>query len=226
MGFVEEFLREYQAVLPLIVFMLLMASAVGIPIGEDPVNIAAGIIIGEASMGPNALGPEVWVPTLIASWAGVTTADIIWFMLCYHFGNRLLHRRRVRRALHPRRLLQVKHQIDQRGVWAIVAARFVPGGRTPVITVAGLMHLKRLHFCLATWGCVLLTAPMQLGFGVLVGRGLASRDGFAVLEWSIAGGVLIAVAVFMTLIVRRLRREGAPRARMRWLRKQRSTTTP
>lgn len=217
----EEFLAQYQAVLPLVVFMLLMASAVGIPIGEDPVNIGAGIVIGEAM-----LGPGVWAPTLIAAWLGVTTADIIWFLLCHRYGNRLLHRKRVRRALHPRRLLQVKHQIDERGVWAIVAARFVPGGRTPVITVAGLMHLKRWRFCVATWVCVLITAPMQLGFGVLVGRGIASRDGFALLEWSLAAAVLLAVGVFMAVIVRRIRREGAPRARMRWLRGKRSRSGP
>ena len=217
MDWIQELLSEYVAILPLVVFMLLMASAIGIPIGEDPVNIAAGVLIGDL-----ALGADVWGPTLIAAWLGVSTADIAWFLLCHRYGNRLLRRRRVRRALHPRRLLQVKHQIDQRGVWAIVAARFVPGGRTPTITVAGLMHLSRWKFCISTWLCVLITVPMQLGFGVLVGRGLASKDGFAVVEWSVAGVVLVAVAILMTVLVRKLKREGAPRARMRWLREQRS----
>ncbi len=217
MDWIQELLTEYVAVLPLVVFMLLMASAIGIPVGEDPVNIAAGVLIGDL-----ALGADVWGPTLIASWLGVTTADIVWFLLCHRYGNRLLRRRRVRRALHPRRLLQVKHQIDERGVWAIVAARFIPGGRTPTITVAGLMHLSRWKFCMSTWLCVLLTAPMQLGFGVLIGRGLASQDGFAVIEWSIAGVVLVAVSILTLVVIRKLKREGVPRARMRWLRKQRS----
>ena len=217
MDWIQELLTEYVAVLPLVVFMLLMASSIGIPVGEDPVNIAAGVLIGDL-----ALGANIWAPTLIAAWLGVTTADIIWFLLCHRFGNRLLRRRRVRRALHPRRLLQVKHQIDERGVWAIVAARFVPGGRTPTITVAGLMHLSRWKFCISTWLCVLITAPMQLGFGVLVGRGLASKDGFAVIEWSIAGVVLVVVSILTFLVIRKLKQEGVPRARMRWLRKQRS----
>ena len=212
----EAFLTEHVAILPIVVWLLLMASAIGIPVGEDVVNIAAGIVIGKSG-----LPPDIWLPTLIAAWFGVTTADIIWFLLCHRYGSRLLRKRRVRRALHPRRLLQVKHQIDNRGVWAIVAARFVPGGRTPVITVAGLLHLNRLQFCLATWSCVLITAPMQLGFGVLIGRGIASRDGFAKLEWAITGLVLVAVAVLLWVMVRRLRRDGAPRAKMRWLRSAR-----
>jgi membrane-associated protein len=217
MDWIQALLTEYVAVLPLIVFMLLMASAIGIPIGEDPVNIAAGVLIGDL-----ALGGHIWVPTLVAAWLGVTTADIVWFLLCHRYGNRLLRMRRIRRALHPKRLLQVKHQIDERGVWAIVAARFVPGGRTPTITAAGLMHLSRWKFCISTWLCVLITAPMQLGFGVLVGRGLASKDGFAVIEWSVAGGVLLIVGVVSAVVVRKLKREGVPRARMKWLRQRRS----
>ena len=212
----EAFLTEHVAILPLVVWLLLMASAVGIPIGEDLVNVSAGIVIGTA-----ALPATVWVPTLAAAWFGVTSADIIWFLLCHKFGHKVLQRRRVRRALHPRRLLQVKHQIDLHGVWTIVAARFVPGGRTPVITVAGLMHLKPWKFCLATWSCVLLTAPAQMGFGVLIGQGSASRDGLAIIEWSVAGVVLLVVGVFVAVLIRRLRRHGAPRARMEWLRAKR-----
>jgi membrane protein DedA with SNARE-associated domain len=214
----EAFLTEHVAILPIVVWLLLMASAIGIPVGEDVVNIAAGIVIGKSG-----LPPEVWLPTLIAAWFGVTTADIIWFMLCHRFGSKLLRKRRVRRVLHPRRLLQVKHQIDRRGVWAIVGARFVPGGRTPMITVAGLLHLKPWKFCLATWSCVLITAPMQLGFGVLIGRGIASRDGFAKLEWAIASVVLVVAGVLLWVMVRRLRRDGTPRARMRWLRSARQS---
>jgi len=221
MEWIQEILTEHVAILPLVVFMLLMASAIGIPVGEDPVNIAAGVLIGDL-----ALGADVWVPTLVAAWLGVTTADIIWFLLCHRFGSRLLRKRRVRRVLHPRRMLQVKHQIDERGVWAIVAARLIPGARTPTITVSGLMHLSRWKFCTATWLCVLITAPMQLGFGVLVGRGLASKDGSAVLEWSVTGVVLVAVAILTAVVVRKLKREGVPRARMRWLREQRSNRAP
>lgn len=215
----EAFLTEYVAFLPLVAWLLLMASAIGIPIGEDVVNISAGVVIGQS-----LLPGSVWGPTLFAAWFGVTSADIIWFMLCHKYGNKLLHKRRVRRALHPKRLLQVKHQIDQHGVWTVVVARFVPGGRTPVITVAGLMHLNPLKFCVATWLCVLITAPMQVGFGVLIGRGIATHDGFATIEWSIAGGALGVVGVLTILLARRLKRDGVPRARMRWLRSLRRET--
>ena len=132
-----EFINQYAEYVPWIVLGLLLASGFGIPIAEDIVIIPAGVLIGE-----QMLGSDIWLPTLICAIIGVATADMLWFTWCSRFGTRLLHQRFFRRLLHPKRLLQAKHQIDRRGVWFIVAARFIPGSRTPAITVAGLMHLK------------------------------------------------------------------------------------
>ena len=214
----NEFIIQYSEYLPWVVLGLLLVSGVGIPIGEDIVIIPAGVLIGE-----QLLGADVWLPTLIAAIAGVATADMLWFTWCSLFGTRLLHRRLIRRTLHPKRLLQAKHQIDLRGVWFIVAARFIPGSRTPAITVAGLMHLRFWRFATATWLCVLVTAPMQLGAGILVGYGLASRSAFGSIQWIIAG-VVLAVVVSATAIVFAKSRKGGfvpPRARASWLRRYR-----
>jgi len=210
-----EFITEYAEYLPWIVLALLLASGFGIPIGEDIVIIPAGVIIGE-----QMLGAGIWVPTLIAAVVGVATADMLWFTWCSKFGTRLLHRRFIRRFLHPKRLLQAKHQIDKRGAWFIVAARFIPGSRTPAITVAGLMHLEFWRFALATWSCVIVTAPMQFGAGVLVGYGIASRSTFGAVQWIIAGLVLAVVisAAAIVFAKSRGRKAEPPRARAAWLR--------
>ena len=83
-----EFITEYAEYLPWVVLGLLLASGIGIPIGEDIVIIPAGVIIGE-----QALGTDVWVPTLIAAVVGVAMADMAWFFWCSRFGTRLLHKR-------------------------------------------------------------------------------------------------------------------------------------
>jgi membrane protein DedA with SNARE-associated domain len=216
-----EFITEYADYLPWIVLGLLLASSIGIPIGEDIVIIPAGVLIGE-----QMLAADVWVPTLIAAIVGVATADLLWFTWCSLFGTRLLHRRFIRRTLHPKRLLQAKHQIDLRGVWFIVAARFIPGSRTPAITVAGLMHLRPWRFAMATWACVLVTAPMQLGAGILVGYGLASQTAFGAAQWILAGVVLAVVISVAAIVFAKSHKRGfePPRARASWLRRYRRTT--
>ena len=212
----SDFITQYVEYLPWIVLALLLASAIGIPIGEDLVLVPAGILIGE-----QMLGPQVWVPTLVAGVVGVASADLLWFTWCRVLGTRLLHRRFFRRLVHPKRLLQAKHQVDRRGIWVIVAARFVPGSRTPAITVAGLMHLSPWKFAIATIGCVLLTAPMQLGVGVLIGYGIASRDAMGTAQWIIAAVVSVLVIVVLVVLVIRHRnqRHEPPRARAEWLRR-------
>ncbi len=212
----SDFITQYVEYLPWIVLALLLASAIGIPIGEDLVLVPAGILIGE-----QMLGPQVWVPTLVAGVVGVASADLLWFTWCSVLGTRLLHRRFFRRLVHPKRLLQAKHQVDRRGIWVIVAARFVPGSRTPAITVAGLMHLSPWKFAIATIGCVLLTAPMQLGVGVLIGYGIASRDAMGTAQWIIAAVVSVLVIVVLVVLVIRHRnqRHEPPRARAEWLRR-------
>ncbi|MDP7070802.1 MAG: DedA family protein [Phycisphaerales bacterium] len=209
-----EFITEYAEYLPWVVLALLLASGFGIPIGEDIVIIPAGVIIGE-----QMLGSGVWVPTLLAAILGVATADVLWFTWCSRFGTRLLHKRFIRRFLHPKRLLQAKHQIDTRGAWFIVAARFIPGSRTPAITVAGLMHLRFWRFALATWSCVMVTAPMQFATGILVGYGIASRGTFGTLQWVIAGVALTIVvsAAGVVFAKSRGRKTEPPRARAAWL---------
>ncbi|MDP7030018.1 MAG: VTT domain-containing protein [Phycisphaerales bacterium] len=215
-----EFITQYAEYLPWVVLGLLLASGIGIPIGEDIIIIPAGVLIGE-----QMLGPTVWVPTLIAAIIGVATADMLWFMWCTAFGTRLLHRRIIRKFLHPKRLLQAKHQIDQRGIWVVVAARFIPGSRTPAITVAGLMHLRPWRFIVATWSCVVVTAPMQFFAGMLVGYGIASRNTFGALQWIIAAIVLAVVVSALAVVFARSRgrRAEPPRAHAAWLKTYRGT---
>lgn len=209
-----EFITEYADYLPWVVLGLLLASAIGIPIGEDIVIIPAGVIIGE-----QALGAGVWAPTLIAAVVGIVTADVMWFFWCSRFGTRLLHRRLIRRILHPKRLLQAKHQIDNRGIWFIVAARFLPGSRTAAITVAGLMHMKMWRFAAATVSCVIVLVPMQLGAGLLIGYGLASRSAFGTFQWILAGVVLVVVVSIIAVVFARSRGKAEPpRAKAAWLR--------
>ena len=215
-----EFITEYAEYLPWVVLGLLLASSIGIPIGEDIVIIPAGVIIGE-----QALGADVWVPTLIAAVVGVAMADMAWFFWCSRFGTRLLHKRFIRRFLHPKRLLQAKHQIDTRGIWFIVAARFIPGSRTPAITVAGLMHMKMWRFVVATWSCVMVSAPMQFGAGLLIGYGLASRSAFGTVQWILAGVVLVTVLSVVAVVFARSKgKPEPPRARAAWLRQYRRST--
>lgn len=209
---VREFLQDYGV---LAVFALLMLSGVGIALGEEMVTIPAGVFIATGDL-------RFW-PTLLAAYVAIVAADAMWFGICRHFGTRLLRMPWLRRLVHPRRLLQVKHQLDRRGVWLIVMARFIPSSRSSVITVSGVMHSPFPPFIAATAACVAITVPLQLGLGYLIGQGIGDRP-LADLLISLVG--ILALIVAVTMVVswwsrHRASKRRPPRAKAAWLRRLR-----
>jgi membrane protein DedA with SNARE-associated domain len=117
-----------------------------------------------------------------------------------------------------------RYQVDRRGAWFIVLARFIPASRTSAITVAAMLHLPFWKFLLATATCVLITTPMQVGVGYLIGLGLTSRDTFSAIQWLVGLALLLGVVIVVVWAWRRFRKQGAalPRAKARWLRQFRT----
>lgn len=198
---------------PLAVFLLLMLSGIGVPLSEDLVIIPAGFFVGRDEL-------PLW-PTLVASYCGVVFSDMLWFLICHRWGSHLLHKRWFKRLVHPRRLLEAKYQIEQRGAWVIVMARFIPASRTPTITISGLLHLPVWKFALVTASCVLITAPVQLSLGYLIARGLGTEGTADLVLYALTAASLLAAF----LLGRRWWREHRtgsqrlPRARATWLRR-------
>ncbi len=202
---------------PFAVFLLLMLTGIGVPLGEDLILIPTGILLGFGELHP------IWMTALFA-YLGVLCSDCLWFVLCWTYGTPLLHKKWFKRAVHPRRLLEIKHQIERRGMWVVVMARFVPGSRTPAITAAGVLHLSFWKFALATAAACLVTVPLQLGLGYFISKGVGSPESADHIKWVIAAIVGI-LAVLMALALWRKQRSHTrrpPRAKARWLRRFRT----
>ena len=209
----EVFANLLGAYGPFAVFLLLMLSGIGISVTEDLIIIPAGILIGHGTLEPLGTG--------LCAYAGVVASDLMWFTICYRYGTPLLHKRWFKRVVHPRRLLEAKHQIEERGAWVIAMARFVPGSRTTAITAAGMLHLSPWKFFRANALCGLITVPVQLGIGYAIAVGVGTRE-TADLVTTLIGVVVLILALLLVLTVwrrLRVRRKRLPRARAAWLRR-------
>ena len=203
---------------PLAVFLLMIVSGAGLHFPEDMVIMPAG---WEIATGHFSLGH-----TFFAAYLGVVLGDSGWFLLCRFFGTRLLRSNWLLRAVHPRRILEIKYLIDHYGAWVLVICRLVPGTRTPALTVGGLMHLNGRIFLAVELPMVFLTVGSQLAVGYYAARG--SEIGGLWHKIVFAAGLVIAITLLIGIFT--LRRKIAsgdiclPRASMQWLRKIRSTT--
>jgi membrane protein DedA with SNARE-associated domain len=118
---------------------------------------------------------------------------------------------------HPRRILEIKHLLDQYGPWVIIMGRVLPGARTPTITAAGLTHMKVRSFMVGECIGAAKSVGWQLALGWLIATSVsASRKAHYV-----ENAVLIACGVALVVAAiwwHRRRHKRRPRASMQWLR--------
>lgn len=182
--------------------------------GEDIIIIPAGYLIGHGYL-------PFWA-TFACAYVGAFISDGLWYLVCYRYGTPLLHKKWFKRLAHPRRLLQAKHQIEERGAWLIVTARFVPGSRTTTMVVAGLMHMPVWKFVLAEGLLLLATVAMQLGLGVLIARHIVGSTDTAGKILGIVGLIVLLLVGALILnwwYASRNRPQRAPRSKVAWLKR-------
>ena len=209
---IEEGIEKFGAIT---VFVAFIVSGIGLHLSEDLILIPAGWL--------SANDPKFFWELALAAYGGIVLGDLGWFLMCRTFGARLLQSKFFKRMFHPRRLLEVKYQIDQRGVLVLIAARFIPGTRTPVITMCGVLHMATWKFITVEAVCVLITAPMQMAIGWLAFHA-AAQAGVTDIFHQIMIGVAVTLAVVIGLwlvhraIEQRKSKKRPPRANVAWLR--------
>jgi membrane-associated protein len=215
-------LREWGAKLveygPVAIFAAFVISGIGLHLSEDFILVPAGIFAYEQYAQTGSW--EWFIHASIAAWLGIVVGDAGWIWICRHFGGKLLGWRRFRRFIGPRTLLEFKYEMDRRGAVALLIARFIPGARTPMVTMSGLMQLSWWKILAVEAAGVLITAPLQMGIGVGVAK-IGSQFESAAHRWILYIGATLAVVGLMgvahVLISRRRGKNRPPRAPMRWL---------
>jgi len=187
------------------IFVVLVASGVGVPVAEEIIVVGAGVLIHRDIVDP------LWA--WLVCYVGILVADAIVVYIGWHFGKAVLHRRWVRRILHPRRLLWARHQINEHGAWMIAASRFIPGGRWATLLIAGMMHLPRWKFLLADGVAAMGSVTLQLFAGYYIGK-LASAEFSTAERWLTLASLAIAAALIGGYVYYR-KRHGGPRKPIR-----------
>jgi membrane protein DedA with SNARE-associated domain len=135
----------------LIVFSLLLACGFGLPMPEDVILFAAGMMSYYRAA-------EVWVMIGVC-FCGVLIGDTSVYTIGALFGRRLRKTTFVKRLLPPARLRIVRRRLHEQGNKVIFAARFMPGLRTPVFFTSGTLHLPLRIFVFYDGLAALISVP-------------------------------------------------------------------
>jgi membrane protein DedA with SNARE-associated domain/rhodanese-related sulfurtransferase len=121
-----EFLVHHGAA---VLFAAVFVEQLGVPLPALPWLFAAGALIGSGKMNWFvALGPAI---------VGSLLADLIWFYLGRHYGNRVLGLL-CRISLEPDTCVRRTHNVFTRyGIQGVMVAKFIPGLSTLAPPLAG-----------------------------------------------------------------------------------------
>lgn len=133
------------------IFVILLACGLGIPIPEDLTLIVTGRMVYEKYIGLKL--------SMIVAFLGVMIGDGFMFYLGSHFGIRITQHTFFAKVLPPRKLDKVKKMIHKYGDKLIFAARFMPGFRSVVFFTCGTMKVPFAKFLFFDGLAALISVP-------------------------------------------------------------------
>ncbi|WP_233141863.1 DedA family protein [Aggregatibacter actinomycetemcomitans] len=155
MEFLISFFTDYGY---FAVLFVLIICGFGVPIPEDITLVSGGVISG--------LGYANVHVMLLVSFFGVLFGDSTMYWLGRIYGVKILRFRPIRRFLTVERLRLVRNKFDQYGNRVLFIARFLPGLRAPIYTVAGITRrVSFIRFLLLDLFASIISVPIWVYLG-------------------------------------------------------------
>jgi membrane protein DedA with SNARE-associated domain len=189
-----------QAFYP-VLFLVLVAASLGVPIPEDVPLVAAGVILHTHP------GAASWVGTFIVALIGVMVGDVILYRLGQRWGPDVFNHRSVRRLLTPQRFDQMSARFRRYGTWMCFFGRFVMGVRGAMCLSAGVTQFPFWRFVLADLCGALLSIPAFVWLGYCFAGMVPSFEAYLTgIKWVILCLALALAGGFILYGVRAQRR--------------------
>ena len=177
-------LTAYAAILG-----VLFACGMGVPIPEDITLVSAGILAGVGNISlPGAI---------LVGFFGVMFGDAFLYTLGRIYGRKVLEAPLVRNILTPQRVLLAEQKVLENSKFICFTARFLPGLRSPVFLMSGVLGVRPAVF----YGLDGLAALISVPFWVIVGWGFGQNIDEALafaksMQKYVIGGLVIAFIVY------------------------------
>jgi membrane protein DedA with SNARE-associated domain len=143
----------------LIVMFALIIAGIGVPVPEDIMLVAAGVLV--------ARGEATFPEALVACILGVFIGDTSIFLLARRFGSRLLDKRPFRWVFTEERKLRTLGLFHRYGHVIVFIGRHMAGLRMPIFAMAGIHGVKLRTFWLFDGLGLLVSAPAMIGIGYM-----------------------------------------------------------
>lgn len=141
---------------------LLVLCGMGLPMPEDVILIAAGVL--------TAVQGGSWIYVSILMYGGVIAGDSLMFGIGRRYGGRLLAAKWMQRWVSQEKQQRISRLLERFGATAFFVARFMPGLRAPFFCTAGAMRARYSQFLLFDGLAALVSVPVFVWLGNFLWR--------------------------------------------------------
>jgi membrane protein DedA with SNARE-associated domain len=149
----------------IIIFALLFACGMGLPLPEDIPLIVAGAFL--------CTDTKSWIITGIAAWCGIIGGDCIIYFMGRRYGMEITKVPLIGKHLTRERVERVERLFEQYGVGVVGIGRLFVGIRGAVVFVAGAIKFNFLKFLIVDGLAAIISGGLFMLLGHWIGEKLA-----------------------------------------------------
>jgi len=182
-----------------ILFGLLFACGLGLPMPEDIPLLAAGFFIAHGKMD--------WAIAGALAWLGIIGGDCVLYSFGRRYGLNITYVPFIGKHVTQERILRAEQLFERWGVWVVGFGRMVAGIRGAMVVAAGATRFNFWKFVIADGLAALVSGGAFVLLGYWAGKKLGSiaemREKIKGVEHYVILGALLVIAIVALIIVRR-----------------------
>jgi membrane protein DedA with SNARE-associated domain len=148
----------------IVIFCLLFACGLGLPLPEDIPLIVAGAFL--------CTDTKSWIITAIACWCGIIGGDCIIYMMGRRYGMEITRVPLIGKHLTRERVERVERLFEQYGVGVVGIGRLFAGIRGAVVFVAGAIRFNFIKFLVVDGLAAIISGGLFMLLGHWIGEKL------------------------------------------------------
>jgi membrane protein DedA with SNARE-associated domain len=175
-----------------VLFLVLMAASLGVPIPEDVPLIAAGVILSHHA------GTPTWTGTLSTALFGIMCGDVVLYTLGSRWGPEACQHRWVSWLITPVRLEKMRAKFNRYGMWMCFFGRFFMGARAAMCITAGVTRFPLWRFVLADLAGAVISIPLLVWLGYWFANVVPTLEAYVHLVlWGMLALAVVILAGFV-----------------------------
>ena len=187
----------------IVVFCLLFACGLGLPLPEDIPLIIAGAFL--------ATDARSWVIVGVAAWLGIIGGDCVLYFMGRRYGMEIQRAPLIGKHVTKERIQHVEKLFDKYGVGVVGIGRLFAGIRGAVVICAGAIRFNFVKFIIVDGLAAVVSGGLFMLLGHWIGEKLndpaAQKKIHDFKEVFIGGGVVLAL-LFVGYVLWRKRHRG------------------